>query len=193
VTKRKSPARKAALPSVPIVGVGASAGGLEAFAKLLGPIPPTLGMAFVLIQHLDPTHPSHLVDALARKTKMPVQEIQDGMPVAAGNVYVIPPNATVSLQRGAFVVSAREQRPGKPHLPIDVFFRALAAELHSQAIGVVLSGTASDGTEGLRAIRSEGGVALVQDPETARFSGMPESALAAGVVDLALPIPDLVR
>ena len=193
MTKRKSPARKPALPTIPIVGVGASAGGLEAFSQLLHPIPPTLGMAFVLIQHLDPTHPSHLVEALARKTKMPVQEIQDGMIVEAGNVYVIPPNATASMQRGAFVVSARDQRPGKPHLPIDVFFRALAAERRSQAIGVVLTGTASDGTEGLKAIRSEGGLAMVQDPGTARFSGMPASALAAGVVDLVLSIPDLVH
>jgi two-component system CheB/CheR fusion protein len=150
-------------------------------------------MAFVLIQHLDPTHPSRLVEALARKTAMPVHEIQAGMIVEPGHVYVIPPNAEVSLLRGAFAVIPREHRPGKPALPIDVFFRALAADRRTQAIGVVLSGTASDGTQGLRAIKAEGGVTLVQDPATAKFSGMPDSAMASGVVDLALPIPDLAR
>ncbi|HXM38219.1 MAG TPA: chemotaxis protein CheB [Gemmatimonadales bacterium] len=180
-------------PSFPIVGIGASAGGLEAFSQLLGEIPAKLGMAFVLIQHLDPTHPSSLVEALARKTPMPVHEIQDGMLVEPGNIYVIPPNAEVSLLQGAFAVTARKTRPGKMHLPIDVFFRALAAERRSQAIGVVLSGTASDGTEGLRAIKAEGGVTLVQEPTTAKFSGMPDSAISAGVVDVSLPIPDLAQ
>lgn len=193
VRKSKTQAQEPLRPSFPIVGVGASAGGLEAFIQLLGPIPPKLGMAFVLIQHLDPTHPSRLVEALARKTEMPVHEIQDGMMVEAGNAYVIPPNAEVSLLRGTFAVLPREHRPGKPALPIDVFFRALAADRRAQAIGVVLSGTARDGTEGLRAIKVEGGVTLVQDPETAKFRGMPESAVASGVVDLALPIPDLAR
>jgi two-component system, chemotaxis family, CheB/CheR fusion protein len=190
---RKPPEGQAAarVRRFPIVGIGASAGGLEAFIQLLDPIPPGLGMAFVLIQHLDPTHPSRLVEALARKTDMPVQEIVDGMVVRPGNVYVIPPNTEVSVLGGAFAVSPRAQRPGKPHMPIDVFFRGLAAERRSQAIGVVLSGTASDGTEGLRAIKAEGGVALVQNPGTAKFSGMPESALAAGVVDLSLTVPDL--
>ena len=150
-------------------------------------------MAFVFIQHLDPTHPSRLVEALVRKTDMHVQEIQDGMIVEPGNVYVIPPNTEVSVLGGAFAVGPRTRPPGKPHLPIDVFFRALGAERRSQAIGVVLSGTASDGTEGLRAIKSEGGVTLVQDPKSAKFAGMPESALAAGVVDLSLAIPDLAR
>ena len=180
-------------PSFPIVGVGASAGGLDAFIQLLGPMPPGLGMAFVLIQHLDPTHPSHLVDALAKKTEMPVHEIQDGMRVEPGHVYVIAPNAEVSLRDGAFAVVGREHRAGKVPLPIDVFFRALATDRRTQAIGVVLSGTANDGTEGLRAIKAEGGVALVQDPHTAKFSGMPEHAVASGVVDLALPIPDLAK
>jgi two-component system CheB/CheR fusion protein len=180
-------------PSFPIVGIGASAGGLDAFSQLLGAIPPKLGMAFVLIQHLDPTHPSRLGEALARTTKMPVHEIRDGLIIEPGHVYVIAPNAEVSLLHGAFAVRPREHHPGKPPLPIDTFFRALAADRLSQAIGVVLSGTASDGTEGLRAIKAEGGVTLVQDPQTAKFSGMPESALAAGVVDLSLPIGKLAK
>lgn len=193
VARAKKHGAQIPAPSFPIVGVGASAGGLEAFTQLLGAIPSELGMAFVFIQHLDPTHPSRLTEALAKKTAMPVHEIRDGMPVEPGHVYVIAPNAEVSLRTGAFAVVAREHRVGKVPLPIDVFFRALAADRHTQAIGVVLSGTASDGTEGLRAIKAEGGVALVQDPATAKFSGMPESALASGVVDLALAIPDLAR
>lgn len=192
--KRNGGASKPATASAfPIVGVGASAGGLEAFSQLLGPIPPDLGMAFVLIQHLDPTHPSRLVEALARKTEMPVHEIQDRMVIAPGHVYVMAPNVEVFLKDGAFVVHPRPHRPGKLSLPIDAFFCALAAERHSQAIGVVLSGTASDGTEGLRAIKAEGGVTIVQDPLTAKFSGMPESALASGAVDLSLPIPKLAK
>jgi two-component system CheB/CheR fusion protein len=198
--RRSDPSRRIAVrdgdsprPSFPIVGVGASAGGLEAFTQLLGPIPPKLGMAFVLIQHLEPTHPSLLVEALARTTDMPVHEICDGMILEAGHVYVIAPNAEVSLQRGAFVVLPREHQLGKPALPIDIFFRALATELHSQAIGVVLSGTATDGTQGLQAIKAEGGVTLVQDPATAKFSGMPESAIASGAVDFTLPLPDLAN
>ena len=185
------PDRELLTASFPIVGIGASAGGLETFSQLLGAIPPRIGMAFVLIQHLDPTHPSRLVEALTRKTEMPVHEIRDGVIVRPGNVYVIPPNAEVSVLGGVFAVRPRVQLAGKPHMPIDVFFRALAADRRSQAIGVVLSGTASDGTEGLRAIKAEGGVALVQDPQTAKFSGMPESAVAAGVVDSSLPIPEL--
>ena len=164
---------------------------MEAFTQLLEPLNPQLGMAFVLIQHLEPTHPSRLVEALSRITQMPVQEIRDGMTIEPRNVYVIAPNVEVTLHNDAFVVQPRERRTGKPALPIDVFFRALAAERHSQAIGVVLSGTASDGTEGLRAIRAEGGVTIVQDPRTAKFSGMPESALASGVVDLSLPLGEL--
>jgi len=109
-------------------------------------------MAFVLIQHLDPTHPSRVVEALARKTRMPVHEIQDGMPIEPGHVYVMAPNVEVSLRQGGFALQPRPHRPGKLSLPIDFFFCALAAERHAQAIGVVLSGTANDGTEGLRAI-----------------------------------------
>ena len=197
VDRKSGPAVKrrrrdaAPAPAFPIVGVGASAGGLEAFTQLLAPIPSELGMAFVLIQHLDPTHPSRLVEALARKTRMPVHEIKGGMLIEPGHVYVIAPNMEVSLRQGAFVVHPRGHQPGKPAMPIDAFFCALASERHSQAIGVVLSGTASDGTEGLRAIKAEGGVTIIQDPQTAKFSGMPESALASGVVDLSLSIPKL--
>lgn len=175
----------------PVVGVGASAGGMEAFVELLRHIPPDSGMAFVLIQHLDPTHPSYLRDALARSTSLPVHEIQDGVRVEPDHVYVIPPNADVAILNGTLTLVPRPTEARRPHLPIDFFFTALAADRASRAIGVVLSGTGSDGTEGLRAIKAEGGVTFAQDPSTAKFDGMPSAAIGAGVADFALPLPEL--
>ena len=138
----------------PVVGVGASAGGMEAFIELLRHVSHDSGMAFVLIQHLDPTHPSYLCDALARSTGFPVHEIQDGMRVEPDHVYVIPPNADVGILRGALTLVPRPTEARRPHLPIYFFFNALAADRANRAIGVVLSGTGSDGTEGLRAIKA---------------------------------------
>lgn len=185
-SRRPAPPR-----SFPIVGIGASAGGLEAFSELLRALPADTGMAFVLIQHLDPTHPSRLDEALGRTTSMPVGEIVDGMKVEPDHVYVIPPNADLTLSNGKLSLLPPAREPRKPHLPIDHFFRALAEACGHRAIGVVLSGTASDGTEGLKAIKAAGGVTLVQDPATARFDGMPRSAANAGVVDLVLPLDEL--
>ncbi|HEX2689969.1 MAG TPA: chemotaxis protein CheB [Kofleriaceae bacterium] len=179
------------LVAFPVVGVGASAGGLEAFVELFRHISHDSGMAFVLIQHLDPTHPSYLCDALARSTGFPVHEIQDGMRVEPDHVYVIPPNADVGILQGALTLVPRPTEARRPHLPVDFFFSALAADREHRAIGVILSGTGSDGTEGLRAIKVEGGVTLAQEPQSAKFAGMPEAAIAAGVADFALPIPEL--
>lgn len=177
--------------SFPIVGVGASAGGMEAFSELLRHMPSGTGLAFVLIQHLDPTHPSFLSEALARSTSFPVHEIQDGMGVEPGHVYVIPSNAEVGILKGTLALLPRPADEHKPHLPIDFFFRALAADLGAQAIGVVLSGTGSDGAEGLRAIKAEDGVTFAQDPGAAKFRGMPEAAIKTGAVDFCLPLPEL--
>jgi len=177
----------------PIVGVGASAGGLEAFTQLLEELPPDTGMAFVLIQHLDPSHPSLLVDALARATQMQVTQARDGERLEPNRIYVIPPGADLALHQGALVLFTRRDEPGRLHLPIDFFLRSLAAERGNRAIGVILSGTASDGTEGLKAIKGEDGITLVQEPTTAKFDGMPRSALDAGVVDFSLPVPALAR
>ena len=174
------------LAPFPVVGIGASAGGLEAFTQLLSSLPANTGMAFVLIQHLDPQHDSLLTQALGRATKMPVVQISDGMPVEPDHVYVIPPNADAAILHGALTLLPRSTDPRRPHLPVDVFFRALAADLGNQAIGIVLSGTASDGTAGLKAIKAENGIALVQDPASAKFAGMPQSAIDAGVADAAL-------
>jgi two-component system, chemotaxis family, CheB/CheR fusion protein len=180
-------------PRFPVAGVGASAGGMEAFIEFLRQIPPDCGMAFVLIQHLDPTHASSLSEALARSTRFPVHEIQDGMQVHPDHVYVIPPNADVGLLNGRLTLLRRATEERRPHRAVDFFFKALAADCRNQAIGVVLSGTGSDGAEGLRAIKEQGGVTFAQYPGSARFSGMPEAAIATGAVDFPLPIPALAR
>jgi two-component system, chemotaxis family, CheB/CheR fusion protein len=175
----------------PIVAIGASAGGAEAFGELLRALPTDTGMAFVLIQHLDPNHPSHLREVVARSTTMPVYDIEDGMPIEPDHVYVMPSHADVGLVAGKLVLLPRPSESRRIHLPIDLFFQTLAAERASLAIGVVLSGTGADGTEGLRAIKGAGGVAYAQAPSSAKFSGMPEAAISAGVVDAAFPPAEL--
>jgi two-component system CheB/CheR fusion protein len=178
--------------SFPIVGVGASAGGLAAFIELLAAIPPDSGMAFVIVQHLDPTHTSMLSEALARATAMKVATATDGAEVEPNHVYVIPPDADIALEGNSLLLVPREESR-KPHLAIDFFFRTLANQRRGQAIGVVLSGCGTDGTEGLRAIKAEGGIAFAQDPQTAKFGDMPQSAISAGVVDTGVPIAALAR
>ncbi|MEO5767033.1 MAG: chemotaxis protein CheB [Polyangia bacterium] len=177
--------------SFPVVGVGASAGGLEAFTQLLRELPANSGMAFVLIQHLDRSHKSLLVEVLSKTTRMVVQQVNDDQLVEPNHVYVIPPGCDISIRRARLLVTPRTTDKSRLHLPVDDFFTALAAERGSQAVGVILSGTASDGTEGMRAIKAAGGTTLVQDPTTAKFPGMPASAIAAGVVDHTLSIAAL--
>lgn len=177
----------------PIVGIGASAGGLEAFAQLLRELPSNTGMAFVLIQHLDPTHTSLLAEVLAKATKMPVCQAEDGKRIEPDHVYVIPPNADIAILHGQLTLFPRNDEARKLHLPVDFFFQALAADRGSHAIGVVLSGTASDGTEGLKAIKARDGITFAQSPDSAKFDGMPRSAVEAGVVDYSLPLPALAR
>lgn len=173
--------------SFPIVGVGASAGGLEAFTQLLQALPRHSGMAFVLVQHLDPRHESKLADLLAKSTSMPVLEAADGLVVKPDHVYVIAPDTALELAGdGTLHTEARGEKPG-PHLPIDHFFRSLAKRRISGAIGVVLSGTGTDGAMGLEEIKAAGGIAFAQDEASAKFAGMPLAALHSGCVDLALP------
>ncbi len=171
----------------PIVGIGASAGGLPAFEGFFSGMPTDIdpGMAFVLVQHLAPDHTSILSELIRRYTRMPVSEVADGMVVQINHAYVIPPNRDMAFLNGALQL----MEPGAPHghrLPIDFFFRSLAQDLHERAIGVVLSGTGSDGALGIRAIKGEGGMVMVQAPESAKFDGMPRSAIATGVADYAL-------
>ncbi|HTB78650.1 MAG TPA: chemotaxis protein CheB, partial [Polyangiaceae bacterium] len=176
------------------MGVGASAGGLEAFSELLLHIAGhDTGMALVLIQHLDPTHTSFLREALVKTTKLPVQQAEDGLRVEPGHVYVIPPNTSLGIRGGRLTLAPRPLDPKVKHLPIDAFFRELAAERGGRAIGVVLSGTASDGTDGLQAIKEANGITFAQEPSSAKFSGMPRSAVDAGVVDYCLPVPALAK
>lgn len=168
------------------MAVGASAGGLEAFSELLRHLPPKTGMAFVLVQHLASNHKSVLAELLARETTMPVVEATHGLQVAVDSVYVIPAGQDITIEEDTLQLYPRE--PGGPHLPVDSFFMSLAGGRRDQAIGVVLSGTAADGAEGVRAIRGAGGLTMVQDPATAAHRGMPESAIATGAVDLVLPV-----
>ena len=176
----------------PIVGIGASAGGLEAFTKLLEALPIDTGMAFVLVQHLSPAHESLGPEIFSRATSMSVREIKDGMRVSPNHVYLIPPNCNLELLHGVLSLLPREENNG-PALVIDSFFKSLALDQRGRAIGVVLSGTASDGTQGLKSIKAEGGFALVQEPKSAKFDGMPKSAIATGLVDLILPPNEIAQ
>src|SRR5437016_637579 len=170
----------------PIVGIGASAGGLEAFSELLSNLPVEPTMAFVLIQHLDPKHPSILSDILSRTTRMSVVEAKHGMRVEPGHVYVMPPNARMTIAGEVLHLGPRSDDRG-PQLPIDHFLRSLAEDLGSRAIGVILSGSASDGALGLKAIKAEGGTTFAEAPQSAKFDSMPRSAVASGAVDFVLP------
>jgi two-component system CheB/CheR fusion protein len=170
---------------VAVVGVGASAGGLEAFRQLLKALPVDTGMAFVLVTHLDPRHESILPNLLAKATHLPVSEAEDGTPVAPDHVYVMPRNTSMAIEGGALRLSPREKGRGQ-HRPIDAFLRTLAEDQNSRAIGVILSGTATDGTLGLEAVKAEGGITFAQEPKSAQYDSMPRSAIVAGCVDFVL-------
>ena len=171
----------------PIVGLGASAGGLEAFEQFFRNVPPDSGMAFVLVSHLDPDHVSILTEILQRTTTMSVVEARDQMKVAPDCVYVIPPNRDMAIFHGVLQLSVPDQPRGQ-RMPIDAFLRSLAEDQGEQAIGIILSGTGTDGTLGLRAILGSGGVSLVQEPASAKYDGMPNSAIQAGYASHVLPV-----
>ena len=169
-----------------VVGIGASAGGIAALKKLFGQIPSDSGLAFVVVVHLSPEHKSHLADLLQPYTPMPVQQVNETIPLLANNVYIIPPNCDLSISDSILHIADREE-PRVGNTTIDIFMRSLAADQGSNAIGVVLSGTGADGTSGLTAIKGEGGITFAQDTHTAKYDGMPASAIAAGCVDFTLP------
>jgi two-component system, chemotaxis family, CheB/CheR fusion protein len=173
-------------PLFPIVGIGASAGGLEAFTQLLSHLPIDTGMAFVLVQHLDPSHKSLLTEILARTTQMPVWEIHDGMAVVPNQVYVIPPNTMMSIAQGRLHLTPREEIR-KISMSIDGFLCSLAIDLGDKAIGVILSGGDTDGSKGLAAIKAAGGITFAQSEDSAQVSSMPNTAIATGYVDFILP------
>ena len=169
-----------------IVGIGASAGGLEAVTRLLEKLPNDTGMAFVLVQHLDPKHKSALTDIFSKITSMPVSEVEDKTVVKPDRVYIIPPGKVMSVSQGVLNLMPREDT-ARQYMSIDIFFESLAKDQSSKAIGVILSGTAADGSRGLKEIKTVGGITFAQKPQTAKFGGMPLNAIATGVVDFVLP------
>jgi two-component system CheB/CheR fusion protein len=173
-----------------IAGIGASAGGLEACTKLLMSLPPDTGMAFILVQHLDPTHPSMMADLLAEHTAMTVLDAADGMRVAPDHLYVIPPATYLSVQGGMLRLSEPTARHGA-RLPVDFLLRSLAEAYGMHAIGVILSGTGTDGCLGVKAVKEKCGLVIVQDPGEAGFDGMPRAAIATGAIDLILPTAEM--
>ena len=169
-----------------IVGVGASAGGFEAFGALLRKVPADVDLAIVFVQHLAPQHDSALVELLTPTTALPVVQVTEGLRVERGHVYVIPPNTRLSISGTQLHVEPRPQDRSQ-YTPIDAFFRSLAQSARHRCIGVILSGTASDGADGLSQIKAAGGVTIAQSPESAKYDGMPRAAIATGVIDLVLP------
>ena len=186
------PAREVHRPeaSFPIVGIGASAGGLEALERFMGHVPKGSGMAFVIVQHLDPTHKGIMAELLQRATVMPVVQVKDRIRVKPDCVYVIPPNKDMSILHGVLHLLA-PIAPRGLRLPIDFFFRSLADDQREHGIGVIFSGMGSDGTLGLRAIKENAGVVFVQEPSSAKFDGMPRSAMDAGLADVVAPVDEL--
>jgi two-component system CheB/CheR fusion protein len=176
--------------SFPIIGIGASAGGLEALEHFLARVPKNSGMAFVIVQHLDPTRKGIMPELLQRVTGMPVIQVKDRTKVQPNCVYVIPPNKEMSILHGILHL-LEPVSPRGLRLPIDFFLRSLAQDQQERSIGVILSGMGSDGTLGLRAIKENAGVVLVQDPATAAFDGMPRSAVDAGLADIVAPVDEL--
>ena len=195
-TPKKKPAgaQKSSVSGMdfPIIGIGASAGGLEAFELFFKTMPPASGMAFVLVPHLDPGHASMLSEILQRNTTMPVHEVQDQIRIQPDHVYIIPPGKDMTIFHGALNLSVPEQARGL-RLPIDAFFRSLAEDQGERAICVILSGSGSDGTLGLRAIHGVGGVSFVQEPSTAKYDGMPASAVQSGLATYVLPVDKITR
>lgn len=182
----------APVPPFPVIGVGASAGGLEAFGSLLEHLPGQTGLALLFVQHLDPSHKSLLADILSRKTTLVVREASDGMAVESNHVFIIPPDARMTVEQGTIRVQPRGDRTA-PNLPVDHLFRSLASEFGSRAVAVVLSGGGTDGTLGVQSIKAAGGITFAQDERSARQIGMPASAVASGCVDSVLPPEGIAR
>lgn len=196
MTRRKVPVTQAAPQAAnirfPIVGIGASAGGLAAFEAFFSGMPRNIepGMAFVLVQHLAPDHKSLLTEIIQRYTPMPAFEVEDGMIVQPNCIYIIPPNCDMAFQNGTLQL-LDISKTDKQRLPIDFFFRSLAQDQHERAIGIILSGAGSDGTQGVRLIKSECGMVMAQSPESIEFDSMPSSAIATGLVDYVLPAAEM--
>lgn len=168
-----------------VVGVGVSAGGLGALERLFKSMPHDTGMAFVVIQHLSPDYQSYMAQLLSRHTAMPTLKIEDGMEVKANHVFLIPPGYNLKIHHGKLLL-VEQPNDRSLNLPIDIFFNSLAQDCKNQSIGIVLSGTGSDGTAGIRAIKDSGGLVIAQSESTAEFDGMPRSAINTGLADFIL-------
>ena len=188
-TPRDDPTLNEASP-IRIVGLGASAGGLDALEHFISNVPPATGLAYVVVQHLDPTHKAMLTQLLQRSTAMPVREATDSVRVEADVVYVIPPSTELTVAGGRLHLAEPAQPRGR-RLPVDVLFCSLARDQGERAIGVVLSGMGSDGTIGLQAIKAQAGLTLAQAPSSAQFDSMPQSAIDAGACDIVAPASEL--
>jgi two-component system, chemotaxis family, CheB/CheR fusion protein len=178
--------------SLPIVGIGASAGGLVSFSELLARVAADTGMAYVFIQHLNPAHTSSLVEILSKLARFPVEQARDGLKILPDRLYVITPNTTLTIEGGLLHLRSRDPAE-KPHRPIDVFFHSLAHETGPDAIGIILSGSGSDGTKGIQAVKQAGGITFAQDESSALFFGMPSSAIRTGCVDFILTPGEMAR
>src|SRR5215472_10914532 len=175
-----------------IVGIGASAGGLESLKEFFGSIPADCGLAFVVIQHLAPARESYMADILGRLMQLKVVEAVNNMSVEGNCVYTIPPNRFLRIEQGRLYLSTMEKSDGLL-MPIDFFFRSLADDQRESAVCILLSGGGSDGTLGLREVRAAGGLTIVQKPETAQFDTMLRSAIATGMVDFVLPLREIAE
>jgi two-component system CheB/CheR fusion protein len=173
------------------VAIGASAGGLDALEKLFSTLPPDTGAAFLVIQHLSPDHKSMMANLLSRHTSMPVLVAEQDMPVEPNHVYLIPPGAIMHMGDGYLRLTPKN--PRTLTLPIDVFFTSMARQYGDRSVGIVLSGTGSDGTRGAAAINEAGGLLIAQSPENAKFDGMPRSVIATGLVDAILPVEEIAQ
>ena len=174
----------------PVVGIGASAGGLDAFQKFFDAMPRDSGMAFILIQHLEPKHPSMMVELMARHTAMKVHHATEGMTIEPDCIYVIPPGVYLSIRDGTLHLSEPRERHGS-RMPFDFLLNSMASEIGERAICVILSGTGTDGSHALKAVKEQGGLVIAQDPEQAGYDGMPRSAILTGAVDFVVPVGEI--
>ena len=176
--------------SFPVIGIGASAGGLEALSELFVKMPADTGAAFVVVQHLAPTRESAMPELLERYTRMPVHQVTDNLEIKPNTIYLIPPGKNMSIMNGFLQLLDQVEPSGIRH-PIDFFFKSLALDRMAGAVGIILSGTGTDGTEGARVIKSELGLVIAQDPEEAKYDGMPRSVIDAGLTNYVLAVPDI--
>ena len=184
----QDPDNKNVLPTesnFPVVALGASAGGLEAFTQFLSGLTPKSGMAFIIIQHLDPSHPSSLAELLGRVSPIPIVEATEGVTIKPDHAYIIPPGKSLSIHNRILSIAGSQEHPGITH-SINHFFISLAEDIKERAVGIILSGTGNDGMEGARALKTHDGLIIVQEPESAKYDGMPKSAIETGVADYIL-------